>query len=673
MSYLDDIFKNYQPEAKKKSPKQVEKQQDVFENSRRRSAVLENEMALVREVMQDSQIPQRVLNTISVNLSTSSSQQQRKPPTRAEKIQALWDYWKFLDIINFHGGSAAFADCHRELMAWKLRPDALFRQLVLEARGHLKSTLLSVGYVLWRVYQNPNIRMFVGTEGLKLSKAFIREIESYLTDDFNTEHVWNSRPHIDGPLIPVMDSMGKSRRAIVRDISSEFGEEWATDTKKASTSKKVWRAEAIQVVRTRNLKEPTITAGSVGQASTGFHFDEIILDDAHTFDNCSTETKIDKVYSWIYDMESLLDDPYVDIELLQRLHSVAGIHFAKLKRWAISGGRVTVIGTRYDDLDYYGHVIENREALGYETHIKNIYKNGKDSSDGYRWPEKWNEQVEAEKKAQFEKKHGTTGLARFYSQYHNRIVQTEDAVLDWDKIQWINPASVKLEDSGFVSVFHMDGTLRFQFRPRLVVDPTSTATSKSDFCAMAVGGVHNENLVVVDFWMKRAKSEVWLEKMYEFINKWNLHEVVIEMVGGFKILDFAIRQMWLNDSDRYRPISVKNYNPPTNSSEGKIARIESLLSPVLHNSMLHLPLYTSRDQELRKQFILFGKETVKDDGPDVLAILKEMAFKHKQSTNNRKVRLPGKVHPVHGGVVYGDFAGQGGSSYHEVERRLNAG
>jgi hypothetical protein len=510
------------------------------------------------------------------------------------------------------------------------------------------STILSVLWTLWRIYQNPNIRIFVGTEGLKLSKAFIREIEQYLVDDFNKEYVWNARPHIPGPLIPDMDSLGKSRRSIIRDVSSEFGE--AITLSESKTTKKVWRAEAIQVVRTRTLKEPTVTAGSVGQTSTGFHFDEVIFDDVHTFDNCSSETKIEKVFSWIYDIESVLDLPYVDIELVEALSQCLGNNFKFARKWCVSGGRMSVIGTRYDDADYYGHILDNLESLNFSAYERSIYINGVDSSDGYLWPQMWNEEVEKQKKAQFITKHGATGLARYYSQYHNKIVNLEDAVLDWRKVNFIQPQFVRLDDDKFVSIFRPDGTLLAEFRPILVIDPTSTAGKKSDFCAMAVGGVVNHTMYIIDFWMKKERPEVWIEKMWELVEKWNLHSVTIELVGGFKVLEFTINRMWVQEPDKYRPISIKTYSPGQ-SEQGKLERIETLLSPVVHNSLLYLPLHCSRDEELRKQFQFFGRETSKDDGPDVLAILKEV---YSQSKRPSKVKsnIIRVVNSRWGGIEY---------------------
>jgi hypothetical protein len=635
---INDLFAQYVKSSTAAVPDKTDAVVSVsankFVRDTTRAAVLADERRLVEGLLETVELDDDIRAMLSINLSTSAAARTREIPTYTDKLQALWDYWKFIEIINFHGGPLSFSECHRDGVAWKYRSGAKLRQMVLEPRGHLKSTLHCVGYTLWRMYQNPNWRGFVGTESLKLSKAFIREVEDYLVDDFNIEHVWNDRPHFTGPMIPSMDSMGKQRRQLVRDLADEFGDQLPGGADK----KKVWRAEAIQVIRTRSYKEPTITAGSVGQASTGFHFDEVIFDDVHTYDNSSSEEKINKVFAFIFDIESVLDPPYVDIELTTRLQATLGADFNKAARWCISGGRQTVLGTRYDDLDFYGHILEHYDALGYEVRQRNIYANGTDNEDGYLWPEKWNETLEEQTKAQFEKRYGATGLRRFYSQYLNRIVSPENSVFEWDKINYIHPDNYKLCDDGWVEVYAHDHTIIAEFKPILVIDPTATATTTSDFCAIAVGGRTPTGLWVCDFWMKKETPRVWLDKMYELINKWNLFVANIEMVGGFKVLEHTIQQMWVLDREKYRPISVKSYSPPMGANaESKAQRIEVTLSPLVFNGMLNLPLAASRNQDLKKQFMFFGKGTTKDDGPDVLAILEELAVSSKR---NRSVITP---------------------------------
>lgn len=627
----------------------------------KRAAVLAEESRLVQELMNLDSLDENVKEMLSVNLSTSAVSKERPIPSYRDKVEALWNYWKFLDLINFHGGPAAFSECHREVTGWKFRPEAKLRQLVLEPRGHLKSTLMCVGYTLWRIYQNPNIRIFVGTEGLKLSKAFIREVEDYLVNDFNVEHIWNNRPHFKGPLIPAMDSLGKQRR-LVKDVADEFGEKMPG----GSDRKKVWRAEALQVIRPRAMKEPTITAGSVGQQNTGFHFDEVIFDDVHNYENTSTEAKIDKVYSFIFDIESVLDPPYMDIEMATAFKSVLDTQFNKAARWCISGGRQTVLGTRWDEQDYYGYILENKDALGFEAWQRSLYKNGIDKEDGYLWPEKWNETLEEQTRAQLEKRHGAAGLRRYYTQYHNKIVSPEDSVFEWDKIKYLHPDSYKLCEDGWVEVYSHAHELIAEFKPSLILDPTSTGNTTSDFCAMAVGGkVQDGTIYVCDWWMKRETPRVWLDKMWELLDKWNLFVVYVEMVGGFKVLEYTITQQFLNDRSK-RPISIKPW--PSNTGANAIAkeqRIETTLAPLVYNEMVHLPLHCSRDQELRKQFMFFGKGTTKDDGLDVLTAMYEITIAQvrKQRHQPKSPTFRNNVVSMFGGIEYASDGTYGGVAY----------
>lgn len=635
------------PVATSLKPQISKVQQKSYDEARAED--LKKTQELVNDLLDGMKIDEFTQKMLTVNTSTMVAREFERPePTKTEKIQALWDYWKFIELLDFHGGPLAFGECHFETTRWSFREDAKFRQLIMEARGHLKSTLFSVGRNLWRIYQNPNIRCFVGTESLKLSKAFVKELEEHLTNDWNQQYIWNARPHFDGPLIPTMDSLGKQRR-LVRDVSSEFGENVSTSGDKSK--KKLWRAEALQVIRTRNLKEPTLTAGSVGQVSTGFHFDDVTFDDVVSFDNTRNPAAIDKVFSWIYDVESLLDPPYIDVELLLSFHSCAPNHIDKLRKWAVSGGRQYVIGTRYSDEDYYGHILDNTENLHYDVHVKNIYANGVNNSDGYRWPEKWNEELEAATKAKFERKHGTTGLARYYSQYHNKIVMFEDSVLNWDNVQWFHTNNIKLCEDGWVEVFGPDHKVKAEFKPILCMDPAATSSMTSDYTAIAVGGVHKSTLYVCDFWMGKKPVKTWIDKMYEMLDKWNLFEAHVEMVAGFKVLRTTLSNMPLIDSEKYRVISIKEYTPP-NTDISKKQRIETMLAPVIDNGMFYLPFHLSSNAELRKQFQFFG--SAKDDGPDVLAILKEKSYArmHRGATDLNSYKRERQVNEDYGGIDY---------------------
>lgn len=567
----------------------------------------------------------------------------KTPPSQQRKVEALYSYWAFIDLISFHGGASNFYDCHREMVEWACSPKSSIKQLVLEARGMLKSTCLGVGYALWRIYQNPNIRIFYGSSVLELSTAFIREIKEYLEDPWLIAHVWNSRPHFDGPLIPEMEATKRGSRVLL-----DFEEDNSGGSTRAA-GKKVWRGQAVQVLRPRKIKEPTITAGSVGQVPTGFHFDELILDDVVTYKNCKTPELLRTVFSWINDLVSVLDDPYLDSELLEAYNQRVP-HFVRLMApWAING-RQRVIGTRYSKHDYYGFILDNLEELGFSAHVRNIYVNNINSDDGYRWPEKWNEKVEQAKKAALIRQKGSEGKVRFYSQYLNQILVPEDISLNWEKIKWYNPGLQTLEDDGFVVVRNTSGEVVAEVKPRIFVDPSSGG----DYTSIAVAGRDSstKHLYILDYWQKSCRSDVWMPKMFEMGRKWGTIKVAsIEMVGGFAELMTTLQTVYFPKDENYVML-VEKYIPANNMN--KRQRIEDTLGVLMHNEMVHAPFWISSYQDLQEQFEYLGSASVRDDGPDVWnqAAERAPAIKRvdKATKRNKSKRY---VDNRFGGIVYG--------------------
>jgi len=520
-------------------------------------------------------------------------------PSFEKRKKALTDFWEFVDLIGFHGGKGQFSKCHKDLMSWALDGERASRRLVLMPRGHYKSTLLAVGRTLWRIYQNPNIRIFVGSADFGLSKSIIREIKTYLEDEELQEKVWNNRPHKKGRLVPLMDKLGKQRRNV-------------QDTE-ASDKKVVWRADAIQVVRDDILKEPTVVAGSVGATATGFHYDEIIFDDIVTFDNIDTEPKRDKLFRWVHDMESVLDTRQFDEELYQRYEDIAHSNFlkGKFKENCYLGDTVIVVGTRYDPEDYYQHIIDNQNALGFEVYERNIYVNGSDNTDGYIFPEKFNENLENRLRASMSER-------RFASQYLNRIITPGTQVLSWESIKFIHPGSIICNQPNTASIrgFGEEKEVRL----RAVVDPSATSQVYSDFTCIVVGGLDNENnFFVVDMYLGKDPFSVWLERMYELLDKWNLSAVTVESVGFQKQIIWSIKDQFKNK----RPITVREWTPE--AREDKHSRIEATLQPLVENGKFYMSQHLSRIKGLSDQFNLFGRPSVKDDAPDACSILKRVS------------------------------------------------
>ena len=301
-------------------------------------------------------------------------------------------------------------------------------------RGHLKTTVSSVLRILHTLYVNPNVRIFIGCLSKSLSNSIMREVQAFLLDDWNQENVWNNRPHIQGRLIPVMDKLGKQRR-----YQRKYEEEtWAED------KKIIWRSDAIQVIRNGTiLKEPSVVVGSVESSATGHHYDELVFDDIINFSNYNTPNKQQSIDRWLGDMESVLDPEYFDEELYEQLCRVTDSQKYReiFQKICHIGNKISIVGTLYFKDDLYDRIskaneadLENGHKPEYHVFKRNIYANGVDNTDGYLWVEKWNEDLEKQKRKSINM---TSEI--WASQYLNMIISPESKCLQWEKVRFIHP------------------------------------------------------------------------------------------------------------------------------------------------------------------------------------------------------------------------------------------
>lgn len=414
----------------------------------------------------------------------------QKKATRAKKephsedslhVQALHSLPAFAELIKYHGGWESFGDCHTDLATFVTTPQrekeaikifkmtgdeaALgLRRLTLMPRGHLKSTINTTLYTMWRLYRNPEIRIFVGTDTKGLSHSFIRELRQYFENQDLQKRVWNARPHFKGNLIPELNS-----RARQRNQNQEYENTETVD------KKLIWNNNALQVIRDGNFKEPSITAGSSGSTETGQHYDLVIMDDVIDFDNVQSEVKKQKTEEWIADLESVINPPMVvTLPMIGE---------------EILGGEFVINGTRYAVDDYYAQLLENLEELEYIAHLRNIYINGVDDSDGYLWGARYNKHT-------IQRILARTSPRRFASQYLNKVYDKDVALLDVKACEVLPHRNFSVR--GDLCYFDYDGVV-YQVNPIIAVDPAFSAGKNGDDCAIAVGfKLPNGKLVVVD-------------------------------------------------------------------------------------------------------------------------------------------------------------------------------
>lgn len=562
-------------------------------------------------------------------------------PTRPNKIKALHDIWAFADLIDFHGGSANFGEVHRELVTHLTAPqvyaqqhwrkaqtheereafwdhyETLVQRLTLIPRGHLKSTL-TILYLMWRVYRNPNLRIFFGTNLDRLGLRFVKQLKAYFEDEKLQETVWNTRPHIDGPLIPVLSAAGKRR--------NKNKETTAVDTE-ALDKKLLWNAENLELIRPDNkLKEPTFAVTTVNSVMTGDHYDMAVLDDIVDFRNSKTPAKREAISDWVGDIMSVVEPKY-------RV-SVFGDTFSKLVD--VSGGEFIYNGTRYFEGDEYDTLLDNKETLKIRVFFRSVFKNGVDESDGFLWPEGFG----AREYKRIRNEMQVKGLMRrFYAQYHNEIVSGEESLLKYSKIKWVDNSRWKFIKPGHATLLPTEdeeaaGKLPINIRLTLAVDPAKSTATSADYTAISLGGYdHLGNFYLVDSRYGRYKPSEFLKSLYEIINRWQMASVVLDQNGVGAYLPQVISEYARKSN--YRLVTTIKYH---HKNERKEERIERMLQPLLEGGAFYARQSVSNNTEFMNEMNLFPNANNHDDVLDSVSMVADIAFRTNQATKKPKGR-----------------------------------
>ncbi|MBI4676111.1 MAG: hypothetical protein HY748_00845 [Elusimicrobia bacterium] len=130
--------------------------------------------------------------------------------------------------------------------------------LLLAPRGHLKSTVCTTCYPLWRLAQNADLRILIVNETLINARKMLGGIKEHIlaNERFRERHgAWD---------------MAASK----------------------------WTEDSVVIPRTRILKEPSLSAGGVLGNLVSLHNDLIILDDPVSNKNSETPHQRQKLLNW---------------------------------------------------------------------------------------------------------------------------------------------------------------------------------------------------------------------------------------------------------------------------------------------------------------------------------------------------------------------------------------
>jgi predicted phage terminase large subunit-like protein len=141
--------------------------------------------------------------------------------------------------------------------------------LLLLPRGTFKSSIVTVGYSLYRIANNPNERILIANATRPMAVQFLSQIKNHLQRNDEYKKIF-------GDLSQTADS---------------------------------WREDRIYVAREKSYeqKEPTVWAQGIESNVVGSHFDLAILDDVVARENISSKEQIDKVKNFYKDALDLID------------------------------------------------------------------------------------------------------------------------------------------------------------------------------------------------------------------------------------------------------------------------------------------------------------------------------------------------------------------------------
>lgn len=188
------------------------------------------------------------------------------------------NFWFFLtECLLWKGLSPSL---HGDMAKFLMQPGN--EKMFLVARGHLKSTLITVAYVMWRIVRNPDIRILIANYKLDNAKAFLYQIRSEFTNN----------------------------KTILMLFSRSI-----PDLKKVK-----WNESQITFRRKKNMKEATIEVAGVGGEITGKHYDLIIYDDLVGPQNITTLDQIQNLKQWYNQTQSILEPGGEQIIIGTRWH-----------------------------------------------------------------------------------------------------------------------------------------------------------------------------------------------------------------------------------------------------------------------------------------------------------------------------------------------------------------
>lgn len=297
--------------------------------------------------------------------------------------------------------------------------------MLLAPRSHAKSTVFTVAYPLWEIASNQNVRIVIVSSTASQSESFLREVSTQLERNSTyKQYFGNMKPQ----------------------------------------NPEKWTDKEIIVNRTAtDLKDPTISATSMGGTVLSKRADIIICDDILSKENTRTADQREKVRQWFFEVLLPVLEP---------------------------NGRLIVIGTAWNTEDLYHQLMEDTSfdvRLRYQAIMNEETKQT-------MWSERWDYET------LMTRKHSMGSLA-FSQAYQNVVLSSEDAIF---KTEWLKRAKERGKDRHFLQTLDYAQWDLGSMTIAAGVDLAISQKDGSDYTAIAVIG-RTKDGTKIPLYLSRAK------------------------------------------------------------------------------------------------------------------------------------------------------------------------
>ena len=246
------------------------------------------------------------------------------PPKADGKFKERWLYWPTLDAIpNVQDGpdgplSEMF---YKSEKIWR---GVLVRvcgdgchKCALLPRGHLKSTLGSQAYSMWRIIREPWLRLLIASHKYNLATGFVSAQKTHF------EHNQRFRS-LFGDLGPPAKREGCWKTDMFQ-VHSPYG----------------WRSLGV---------EPTLSSVRLGSDIVGNHYDVMVLDDVVGKKNTETIGQVEKTVGFVQSYHGVLDPHSTFLDIGTPWHEQDAHHLFTGRDSDMASDCSFIVATVSDDL-----------------------------------------------------------------------------------------------------------------------------------------------------------------------------------------------------------------------------------------------------------------------------------------------------------------------------------